>query len=347
MLTNTEKHIKKNQKSTRIILQKTNELIKNGNLPKRYRFPLNIQFEVTSKCNLACKHCYNRSGQHQKQPDIPFETLLKACRELSSFGGLFQATISGGEPLLLGERLWDMLDILHADGTIFNMITNGILFTANTLEHLKKYRFYWVQISIDSYTPDDHDEFRGMKGGWEKAVKAAYSVALSGLPLRIASSIRPKHIGNIERFVKMAINLGASYLVIGEIMPSGRAFDNPEIFLSPLDRDNFLKEIKSLSQKYRKEISILIGGTQRLQLEYAAAQSIDGAIVRPNGDVRLDCGCPFVIGNIAQDNIVNIWARSQECWNHPLVKKYIESCDMETGESSFINNYCDDDIYLY
>ena len=124
------------------------------------------------------------------------------------------------------------MDVLHDNGTVFNLISNGYLFDQKILDRLKKYRFYLIQISLDSCSSKLHDEFRGVKGSWERAANAAYRVALSGIPLRIASTVTPRDIEHLEEFIRMAINLGASYLTIGEIMPSGRAFDNEEFFMS-------------------------------------------------------------------------------------------------------------------
>ena len=345
-MSKTDEKIKRDRLSNNLIIKNREKLIEKGSFPKKYLSPAAIQFEVTSNCNLKCKHCYNSSGVKRKKDLIDGDKWIDFCKYLVSKGGVFQATISGGEPLLLGDKLWKMMDILHDDGTIFNLISNGYLFNLDILNHLKKYNFYWVQYSIDNYIPDLHDDFRGVKGSWDRVAKAAYLTALAGIPVRIASTITPKDIDHLEDFIKMAINLGASYYVIGEVIPSGRAFNNPEIFLSKEDRDLFYIEMDKLIKKYKNNIKILVSGAQRVQLEYSSSSAIDGAIIRPNGNIRLDCGCPFVIGNILKDDIFEVWAKKSDCWKNPLVQKYIESCDPITGFSSFINNYKDEDIFI-
>lgn len=199
---------------------------------------------------------------------------------------------------------------------------------------------------MDSYSAIFHDEFRGVQGSWERAASAVYMVALSRIPLRIASTVTPKDINHLEEFVHMAINLGASYLAIGEILPSGRAFDNEELLLSTAELNQFYSEIQELQKRYKKILSVQISSSLRTQLKYSAFESLNGAIVRPNGDIRLDCTCPFVIGNILRDDIEKIWAKYSDCWQNPLVKKFIESCDPVTGKNSFAENYNGEDIYL-
>ena len=342
----TELRIKRDLASSSLVIKNKARLMEDGLYPSKYKLPISMQFELTSRCNLFCKHCYNRSGVNKNIDKVTPDIWVSFCKELVSYGGIYQATISGGEPLLLGNKLWDIMDILHEDGTNFNLITNGYLFTKKVLEHFLKYRFYWVQVSIDNITSEKHDSFRGVNGSWEKAIRAAYMIALSGIPLRVASTITPSDLENLEDYVKMCINLGATYFIIGEVIPSGRAIDNSEIFLSKTDRDYFYKEMDILTKKYKNQLSILVSGSQRVQLEYASHGAIDGAIVRPDGNIRLDCGCPFVIGNILKDDIADIWSKKSDCWQHPKVKEYIQSCDFITSESTLISNYNDEDIFI-
>lgn len=343
----TFERILEDRKNSLIVNKRKNALIKAGCYPKKFNAPISLQLELTSTCNCHCSHCYNRSGEGFSENLMTSERWLDFCRKLVAGGGIFQATISGGEPLTQREYLWDLMDILGNDGTIFNLITNGFLFSQDVLKHLLKYKFYWIQVSIDAPYASFHDEFRHLQGCWEKAIRAAYAIALSGIPLRVASTVTPKTLNCLEDFVKMSINLGASYLIIGEVVPSGRAVDNSDIFLSNEERDRFYLIMKDLREKYVKDISILISGSQRVQLEYACENSLDGAIIRPDGSIRLDCSCPFVIGNVLKDDIFDVWKKAQNCWSNSMVKKYIESCDPITGKSDFIANYNDGDVSIY
>ena len=117
----------------------------NGTYPARFNYPITLQFELTGKCNLLCKHCYNRSGDNDRKDDsYTLMTPEKWCdlaREIVSDGGIFQCILSGGEPLLLGDKLFDIMDILHKDGTSFVLITNGFLLDSKIAERFKKYRY--------------------------------------------------------------------------------------------------------------------------------------------------------------------------------------------------------------
>ena len=158
-----EKRLKREKSSVERVANERERLIAEGSYPAKFSFPIAMQFEVTSKCNLRCKHCYNRSGENKTPDAMTAEAWIEFAKKLVSKGGLFEVTISGGEPLLLGEKLFELMDVLHADKTTFNLISNGYLLDKKILERLQKYRFYWVQISLDSYSAKLHDEFRGVE----------------------------------------------------------------------------------------------------------------------------------------------------------------------------------------
>lgn len=341
-----EDRFNKELKAAKSIIMDRDRLIQEGCYPNKFGFPITLQFEVTSKCNLACKHCYNRSGIKNNNDLMTGEGWVNLSRKIVNNGGIMHAIISGGEPLLLGKYLWQMMDILQEDNTMFDLITNGFLFNTDTLRQIQKYRFNRVQVSIDSYRSDYHDEFRGVKGSWEKAVHAAYSISLSGIPLRVASTVKPREIDHVEDFIKMAINLGASEIIIGDVMPSGRAYDNDDIFLSRDERNKLYEEVELYEKKYKKEIQVIISGMSRAHMEYARERTLEGAVIRPDGSIRLDCQMPFVIGNVLTDDLRKIWKEKWNCWQHPLVTKYIESCDPISGRSNLLENYNDKDVCI-
>ena len=122
-----------------------------GLFSKQQIFPLaSLQFELTSHCNAFCRHCYNNSGvqNHVLDPMTP-EKWISFAEYLVRHGGVFECLLSGGEPLLLGEQLFRIMDVLHDDGTLFLLQTNGTLLTEDIATKLKKNKYNWLQISID------------------------------------------------------------------------------------------------------------------------------------------------------------------------------------------------------
>ena len=113
-----------------------------GAYPEKFLYPITLQFELTGQCNLKCRHCYNRSGDADRETLMTPEKWCELARQIVSDGGIFQCIISGGEPLLLGDKLFDIMDILHDDGTSFVVITNGFLLTKKFVRRFAKYRSF-------------------------------------------------------------------------------------------------------------------------------------------------------------------------------------------------------------
>lgn len=328
--------------------ERINALQKAGMYPVEYKYPLTLQFELTGKCNLACKHCYNRSGDddRNKATYMDVDKWCELAHQIVNDGGIFQCILSGGEPLLLGDGLFRIMDILHDDGTSFVVITNGLLLNAETARRFKKYRFFWFQVSIDGHTADIHDEFRGVKGSWQNAVSGAMEISHNGIPLVIAHSVTPRNLPYLEDMVKLAHQIGANSIMLGEILPSGRAISNNEIIFSPEERNVFYGKIMELSKKYQGIIRIERSMGLKSQMEQYINRMNSGGIIRPNGDFRLDCMAPFIMGNVLHNTIKEMWlAKGIHAWQNEKVQEYINSID-DLLQAGVLKNHVDKDIKL-
>ncbi|MBQ7628593.1 MAG: radical SAM protein [Selenomonadaceae bacterium] len=317
-----------------------------GVYPQKYNYPITLQFELTAQCNLACKHCYNRSGDRDRETLMTPEKWCELSRQIVADGGIFQCIISGGEPLLLGDKLFDIMDILHDDGTSFIVITNALLLTKEKVKRFAKYRYFWFQISIDGATAEVHNNFRGRKGSFEKAVNGALEISDAGIPLVIAHTVTPQNINDVENMTNLAYQLGANSIILGEVMFSGRAYENAEIVLNEEQKNFLYGQIEELGKKFQGKIVIQRSAELKTQMERYMSEIDGGGIIRPNGDFRLDCMAPFTIGNVLERSIKDMWLeKGVGAWNLPEVKNFIAEID-ETTQSSNIKNHVDFDFKL-
>ncbi|MBO5372299.1 MAG: radical SAM protein [Lachnospiraceae bacterium] len=322
-------------------------LKKEGFYSSSHGFPIAaLQFELTSHCNLACKHCYNNSGIHNISDAITPKKWIAFAEYLVEHGGIFECILSGGEPLLLGDDLFQIMDILHEDDTIFFLITNGYLLTKEIVKKLKKYRYHKIQVSIDGSTPEYHDSFRQRSGSWKKAVDGAFAVSSSGIPLKIAHCVTPYNIHNIDDMCTLAYSLGATSIMVGELCLSGRAALNQELLLSNEQREMLANKVKENMAKYDGRMCVNTSHSVKEGLVRHYKSPNSGAIIRPNGDIRIDGMAPFVVGNILKEDFAEIWIKKiYESWNDPKVLEFIEGFDEMDRNHSYIN-YVEGDIYI-
>lgn len=331
-----------NEKKINRILQQR------GMYSKSNIFPIaSLQFELTSHCNMFCKHCYNNSGISNKISDLMTgEKWVEFAKYLVKKGGIFECILSGGEPLLLGERLFEIMDILHDDGTCFMLLTNGFLITDESAKRLQKYRYHWLQISIDGVNAEYHDFFRQREGCWKKAVEGALKISENKIPLKIAHCVTPYNLQDIDEMCKFAYSLGASCITIGQLCFSGRAAQNKELLLSNAQQKFLYQKVEENLSKYDGKMKVKSSNSVQMGLKRHKRRPNSGAIIRPNGDIRIDGMAPFVIGNILIEDFATVWEKKiNTCWDNPEVEEYINKFDDNDQNNSFIN-YLEKDVYI-
>lgn len=323
-----------------------NSLQKNDIYPRELESPLGCQLELTHKCNLRCNQCYNQSGC--SKPDISFGKWMDVAKQLTDMN-IFECVISGGEPLLLGDKLYKIMDILDDSGIRFILVTNGFIMDEKKLKRLSKYDYYWVQVSIDGSKPGIHDKIRGVKGSWKKAVNAAKMVSQAGLPLVISHVIQRDNINYLDEMVQTSYLLGAKRMITGKFTFSGRALLNRKEI--GIDRNKVIRAYNFLKIKrneYSGKMDIVTSTDPVFYLRYRVIEPCNALLIRPNGDVKLDCILPFKIGNVMDENISSIWNRiGKTAWKNSEIINYVKSIK---DERDLVNvrprPYVDEDIMI-
>ena len=89
-----------------------------------------VAIDITYKCNFRCKHCYNSSGEHQRNSkELSDDEILKIVDEICDY---YPESICmcGGETLLRVELICKVAELVNkkSNGKIsLNMVTNGYL----------------------------------------------------------------------------------------------------------------------------------------------------------------------------------------------------------------------------
>ena len=133
----------------------------NGN---KYRLD-GCYIELTSRCNLRCKHCYNDSGELKEEiSEQAFQNILNCYdRDIEPY-----ISFSGGEPLL-HPQIWDFADMAIESGVRnILMISNATLITKEIAKKIKD-RNISMQISINSTKPELHNAMCG-EGSLQKTM---------------------------------------------------------------------------------------------------------------------------------------------------------------------------------
>jgi MoaA/NifB/PqqE/SkfB family radical SAM enzyme len=260
-----------------------------------------IQLQYDYTCNLKCQHCSIKEFQdiEGRQKITPFEVekIFDEAHEL----GLARVTISGGEPLVF-RYLDEIVKAIGADRFYINMDSNGMLLTREKAKHLKSIGIDRIQLSIDSLIPDEHDNFRGVKGSWLKALKGLIAVKESGLDIFMQTCVTRTRLHSQEflDYLKFFNNLDVSVFV-SFAKPVGAFAGHFDELVTKSD----LEYMKQLEKEYQVFTHLTAG--YGLDLGCPAGTNIFS--ITQHGDVLI---CPYFhcsMGNLFEESLKDIMAR--------------------------------------
>lgn len=276
-------------------------------------YPRHLMIELTDICNLKCKHCYRNAsakGRYISKKDF-FNTI-----DIFVSKGLDAIELTGGEPLLHPD-FSEIVCYAASRLDIVAVLTNGTHINEAIIEKLKPYKDKILfSVSIDSSTSEFHDDFRGSEGSWAKANKAVSLLAHNGFLTRVAMSIAPGNMEDIENVLLLSKNLGAKSFSYSMIMPFGRG---SEITWNGVTKDEFLRYItleRKVKKRYREMIPTV--SERSMKCFYSGESNCGGgwrsAVISPSGDLR-----PCV--NVAEGflNIGNIFEEGTEVFKKPVL----------------------------
>lgn len=151
-----------------------------------------VVWNMTRRCNLKCVHCYAQSEDIDYQNELTHEQSLAMMDDLADFG-VPVILFSGGEPLV-HPRLVEYAQYAVDKGMRAVISTNGTLITEEKAKSLKEVGLSYVGISLDGLE-ETHDKFRGVKGSFQRTMKAIENCQKAGIKvgLRFTINKRNKH----------------------------------------------------------------------------------------------------------------------------------------------------------
>lgn len=306
-------------------------------MPQRLYAPFLVVWNFTKKCNLRCKHCYANAGK--EAIELSLSERLNVIDQLNE-AGVVAVSFSGGEPLS-HRYFWEVAEYAVGKGMHVSVATNGTLIDARNAKKLKDLGAGYVEISLDASNHVVHDDFRGVKGAYERAVRGIRNCVQEGLLTGIATTATRYNYKDIPSVVDLAEKLGVQRLIVFNFVPTGRGKSNSEIDLTAEERGELLHflydkleegkvQVFSTSPTYAVEAvkriesgtgkkltpthfaDVCMQGSQAMVLADFIGGCGAGRLycgIEANGDITPCVFIPKVVGNI-KDGFLDVWQQS-------------------------------------
>jgi len=286
-------------------------------------FDFLIQWHLTERCNLRCRHCYqsDAAGDELTLREIrevlaELDDMLAAWQSVHGVACAPSFNITGGEPFLRTD-FFDILAEIAAGGHEMYVLTNGTLIDAPKAARLAELGVAGVQVSIEG--PEEvHESIRGT-GSFAAAVAGVGNLLRAGLPVTLNVTLSRLNASHMPEMVALAAALGVQRLGVTRLVPSGRGTALLEQMLTTeevhdLYREMFALAIPGLTIVSGDPLAAQMGIPARLDqgcTPYGGcAAGVSGLTILADGTVvpcrRLD----IPVGNVRTDDLREMWATS-------------------------------------
>ncbi|MDH4027809.1 MAG: radical SAM protein [Nitrospirota bacterium] len=282
-----------------------------------------IQWHLTERCNLRCRHCYQTGKGLQ---EMPLSGIRESINEISDtltawkdlYGLDFSSSfnITGGEPFLR-QDIFEVLAEIREKGFEIYLLTNGTLLNRSRAAALAGLGVKGVQVSIEG--PEKiHDPIRG-RNSFAASVNGIRDLLDAGLTVTMNMTLSALNAEYFPEMFRLSSDLGVQKLGFSRLVPSGMGRSMAKEMLGT-------EEVKAL---YNRIFSMDAGAVEIVTGDPVATQSrissvnnngdvplsgcaagISGLTIMPDGTVLPCRRLPVPIGNIRNDSLRELWAMS-------------------------------------
>jgi radical SAM protein len=184
--------------------------------------PFTIAWEITRACAYACVHC-RADAQHKPDPrELSTEEGFALVDRLAEFGSPI-LVFTGGDPMMRRD-LFDLIAYATEKGLRCSLTpTATALPTEERLRKAKAAGIRRLALSLDAPTAVVHDEFRQVKGSWERTMRILHNAQKVGLSAQVNTTVTRYNVEHLPDMVPFVEEVGAVQWSVFFLVPTGRA----------------------------------------------------------------------------------------------------------------------------
>lgn len=208
--------------------------------------PVMINLELTSGCNVKCRHCYNfwREDSSSVRDKITIEQMDKLVGKIIE-AQVFHVVLTGGEPMMNMETLEHALRRFSESKISTSVNSNLMLATPEKIQRLKDAGLDHVLTSLNSYRAEVNDYMVHQKGALERIVRGIKLAISGGIRVSANMIVSEPNKNDVYFTAKLCSELGVQRLFATRLVPSINVEDPSKTDLH-LDRESALHALNEL-----------------------------------------------------------------------------------------------------
>lgn len=300
--------------------------------------PFTIAWEVTRACAYACVHC-RADAMHTPDPnELTTEESLRLIDRLAEFGSPI-LVFTGGDPMMRKD-LHELIAYATQKGLRCSLTpTATALPTTARLEKVRDAGARRIALSLDAPTSEIHDDFRQVKGSWQRTMDILHRAQSIGISVQVNTTVAKHNVDVLDKMIPFLQEVGAVQWSLFFLVPTGRA--QAESMISPEEHERVFHwlydlsknapfDIKSTAAPMYRRVAIERkraeqGSDAPITFQGAGFQYADG-LNRPTkgvndgngflfishiGDIQPSGFLPVTAGNVRTEDVVDVYRHSK------------------------------------
>jgi len=284
-----------------------------------------MQFHITGKCNLRCKHCYRTEGDVEPLTfdDVvavveQYKVLLNRYNKLHNIKRRGHINITGGEPFIRID-IGQIIEYLGNNRELFSygILSNGSFIDDEMIKLLKETEVSFVQLSIDG-NRNTHDVLR-KEGDYDRVFAVAKKLEKNKVRTYISFTANKENYKYIPKVAWECRKRGITKLWSDRIVPIGSGEDLEKLAMTAEVLPDYLKVLKKaqggfLSRLFfpktqvtmNRALQFLEGGNM---YSCSAGQSL--ITVDEFGNIMPCRRMPIICGNVFENTLETVYFESE------------------------------------
>lgn len=210
-----------------------------------------LQWHITHKCNLRCKHCYQDDYTEDLEitelKDI-FYQYLDFLKENNYKGHI---NFTGGEPLAIDSllKLYSLMKLCDENNITYGILTNGTLLNESMVLKLKEFKnLKFIQMSLEGCRKTT-DNIRG-KNVYKDVMKAVKRLNRAGIQTMISFTVHESNYREIRKLIWSCRIHGVKRFWTDRFIPIG-GIDKYNSDIKVISTKNYMRVIKIIGQEHK------------------------------------------------------------------------------------------------